>query len=352
MGDFDKKYGFDASAHPRAPNSAPSGRGGINDQRPRDWLAAIIDGSDDAIVSKDVKGIIQSWNYAATRLFGYSAEEVVGKSITIIIPEDRLEEEPAILAQIQSGNRVEHFETKRRRKDGSLVDISLTISPIRNAEGVVIGASKIARDITERRLAQEQQQLLMVEMRHRIKNLFALAGAIVSISARSSAPEEVVAQIQARLSSLSKAHELTMSALRDEPESEERVDLLSLIRIILEPYADDGRIDVQGDNPQIGGASITHVALMLHELATNAAKHGSLSIADGRLSIHVRDTAEDVHIDWQEVGGPGPSPDASADFGGRLEKGVTGMLAATLERDWKAAGLAVSIVLPKAKLGN
>ncbi|GES53188.1 hypothetical protein Rhsp01_58030 [Rhizobium sp. NBRC 114257] len=176
---------------------------------PRDWLAAIIDGSDDAIISKNLRGIIQSWNPAATRLFGYEAEEVIGKSITILIPEDRLDEEPAILAEIQRGMRVEHFETVRRRKDGSFIDISLTISPIRNAQGMIVGASKIARDITERRRTQAEQELLMGEMRHRVKNLFALATAIVSISGRSTTTQEdLLATIQARLSSLARAHQL------------------------------------------------------------------------------------------------------------------------------------------------
>jgi PAS domain S-box-containing protein len=117
-------------------------------------LAAIVESSEDAIVSKNLDGIIQTWNAAAERLFGYSPEEAVGQPITILFPPDRMDEEPGILARIRGGERVDHFETVRRRKDGSLIDISLTISPIRDGEGGIIGASKIARDITERRLAQ------------------------------------------------------------------------------------------------------------------------------------------------------------------------------------------------------
>jgi PAS domain S-box-containing protein len=231
---------------------------------PRDWLAAIIEGSDDAIVSKDLKGIIQSWNGGARRLFGYAAEEVVGKSITILIPQDRLDEEPAIIAKIQRGERVDHFETKRRRKDGSLVDISLTISPIRNGHGVIVGASKIARDITERRVAQEQQQLLMGEMRHRVKNLFALAHAIVSISAKSSASEsDVIANVQARLSSLARAHELIMSDRLLGPENDQKVALLTLIHSILDPYATGDRISICGEDCEVGGKAVTNLALLL-----------------------------------------------------------------------------------------
>jgi PAS domain S-box-containing protein len=95
---------------------------------------------------------------------------VIGRSITVLIPADRLHEEPTILARIGRGERIEHFETTRRRRDGSLVEISLRVSPVRNAEGKIIGASKIARDITERRRVEEQQRLLLREMHHRIKN--------------------------------------------------------------------------------------------------------------------------------------------------------------------------------------
>jgi PAS domain S-box-containing protein len=124
----------------------------------RHHFAAIVEYSDDAIVSKDLNGIIQSWNKSAERIFGYPAEEAIGKSITIIIPPDRLAEEPQILSQIQKGERIDHYETVRRRKDGTLIDVSLTISPVKDESGVVIGASKIARDITEHKRAEELQR--------------------------------------------------------------------------------------------------------------------------------------------------------------------------------------------------
>jgi len=115
---------------------------------PESQLAAIIESSDDAIISKDLHGVIQSWNSGAQRLFGWKPEEAIGKPITIIIPPDRLEEEPQILARLRKGERVDHFETVRVAKDGRHVHISVTISPIRTREGIVVGASKIARDIT------------------------------------------------------------------------------------------------------------------------------------------------------------------------------------------------------------
>jgi PAS domain S-box-containing protein len=122
---------------------------------PSALLSAIVDSCDDAIISKDLNGVIMSWNKSAERLFGYTAEEAIGQPITILIPPDRLEEEPKILERLRRGQRVDHFETIRVRKDGSLLNISLTISPVKDAEGHVVGASKVARDITKR-LQQEE----------------------------------------------------------------------------------------------------------------------------------------------------------------------------------------------------
>ena len=127
------------------------------------WLPAIIESADDAIISKTLEGIITSWNGAAERIFGYRAEEVIGKSILIIIPPELHDEEDDILSRIRSGQRIEHFETVRLHKDGRRMHISLTVSPIRTPDGTVIGASKIARNITERIRAEEERQHLLLE---------------------------------------------------------------------------------------------------------------------------------------------------------------------------------------------
>jgi PAS domain S-box-containing protein len=117
-------------------------------------LGAIVDSSDDAIISKDLNGVITTWNNGAERVFGYTAAEVVGKPITILIPPERLDEEPEILRRLRRGERVDHFDTVRRRKDGTLLQISLTISPVKDTRGKIVGISKIARDITERKHAE------------------------------------------------------------------------------------------------------------------------------------------------------------------------------------------------------
>ena len=119
-------------------------------------LAAIVETSEDAIISKDLNGIITSWNGGAERLFGYRAEEVVGKPITILIPSDRRDEEGGILQRIRQGQRVDHYETVRQCKNGTHIEVSLTISPLRDKTGTIIGASKIARDISERKLIERE----------------------------------------------------------------------------------------------------------------------------------------------------------------------------------------------------
>jgi len=129
-------------------------------------LAAIVESSHDAIVSKSLNGVITSWNKGAERLFGYAAEEAVGQNITLIIPPERRHEERTIVEQLTRGERVDHFETVRMRKDGSLLDVSLTISPMKDASGRVVGASKLARDITERKRAEEALRQAQTDLAH------------------------------------------------------------------------------------------------------------------------------------------------------------------------------------------
>ncbi|HSU33744.1 MAG TPA: PAS domain S-box protein [Bryobacteraceae bacterium] len=133
-------------------------------------LAAIVESSDDAIIGKDLHGIIQSWNPGAERTFGYTADEVIGRPISILVPPERADETPRILAQIARGERVEHYETQRRTKDGRILTVSLSISPIKNSAGAIIGVSKIARDITEREqsIRREQQALRTAELLNQV----------------------------------------------------------------------------------------------------------------------------------------------------------------------------------------
>ncbi|HEX8161471.1 MAG TPA: PAS domain S-box protein [Pyrinomonadaceae bacterium] len=144
--------------------------------------AAIVENSDDAIISKDLEGTILSWNPGAERLYGYTAAETVGRPVTMLIPPDRPDEEPHILEQIERGSPIEHYETVRRRKDGTLVNVSLTVSPLRDSDGRVVGASKIARDITERRRAEDEKLRLAAQIegeRRRLRDLVANVPGVV-----------------------------------------------------------------------------------------------------------------------------------------------------------------------------
>ena len=169
--------------------------------------SAVIESSHDAIITKNLNGIITSWNAGAEHTFGYKPEEVIGKSVTILIPPDHENEEPAILERLRRGERVDHYETIRVRKDGALLDISLTISPVKDATGKIIGASKIARDITARKQADAQIKYLARETEHRTKNILATVQAAVHLTQAENIAEFKTA-VEGRIHALANVHRL------------------------------------------------------------------------------------------------------------------------------------------------
>ncbi|WP_158248107.1 PAS domain S-box protein [Paracoccus sp. SY] len=160
------------------------------DENLQQHFAAIVEGSNDAIVAKDLNSIILSWNPAAERMFGYAAGEVVGRPITLLIPDDRQHEEVDFIDRLRRGERIQHFETVRKKKNGEFFPISVSISPIRDRTGRVVGASKIARDITAQHRAAVQQRMLLSEMKHRVGNSFAIAGSLLRLCARQTSTVE------------------------------------------------------------------------------------------------------------------------------------------------------------------
>jgi PAS domain S-box-containing protein len=316
--------------------------------------AAIIESSDDAILSKALDGFILTWNAGAERLFGYRAEEAIGKPATIIIPPDRGEEEPAMLEAIRRGESVRQFETVRRRKDGSLVDVSLTASPIRDTVGRIVGASTIARDIAELKRARETQQLLLREMSHRVKNLFALAGSVVGLSARSArSVQELADSARERLTALARAHALTLSDGQASPQS---TTLQSLIRAIVAPFDEHSvsRIAITGVDAPVSGAAVTSLALLLHEFATNAAKYGALSSPEGTIAIDCLDEGDKVVVAWTERGGPPVAePKDTEGFGGVLSRiAVMSQLGGEIARDWRPEGVGIRLSAPRSRLAG
>lgn len=328
-------------------------------ERAAQQLSAIIESADDAIIAKNLDGVINSWNAGAQRLFGYTADEAVGKPVTLLIPADRLGEEPEILRRIRAGERVEHFDTIRRRKDGSLVEISLTISPIRNAAGQIVGASKVARDITERRQAEERQHLLLREMDHRVKNLFTVASSVVALSARSAGTaRELASAVQERLSALARAHALTLSTIADADNATERATTLhALIKAIAAPYEDaagesGARIAITGPDLPVTGQMMTSLALLLHELATNAAKYGALSTALGRVDVVCSEDENAFWLQWSESGGPLIRHEPTHEgFGSLLTRlTMTRQLGGELSKDWRPEGLAIRLSLRRDRI--
>lgn len=317
------------------------------------FLAAIVESSDDAIVSKSLQGIITTWNLSAERLFGYTADEAVGQPITILIPEDRLDEEPAILARINAGERVDHFETIRRRKDGALIDISLTISPIRSSDGTIIGASKIARDISERKRAAERQNMLLREMHHRVKNLFAITGSIISLAARTArTPSELAESMKNRLIALSHAHQLTLPSFSGEEASpEQSTTFFTLLSRLLSPFENEeaGRWRLHGEDTNISADRLTSLALLFHEYATNAVKYGALSVADGQLDVTVTAEPDCFEIIWHESNTAARKVGQFREtgFGTTLEKMLVRTLNARVSRDWQSHGLLIKLTLPR-----
>jgi two-component sensor histidine kinase len=274
----------------------------------------------------------------------------------MLIPTDRYDEERAILARIRRGERVEHYETSRQRKDGSLIDISLTISPVRNPDGVIVGASKIARDISERKRAEERQDLLLREMDHRVKNLFALSIGVIALSARAAkTPGELSAAVQARLAALAKAHALTLretssGGLR----TGQTTTLHALIKTILSLYEgqtdnNEARVAISGPDIPIGGGSVTSFALLLHEFATNAAKYGALSTSTGYIDIACSENDGQFALTWTELGGPQILHQTDSEgFGSLLARAtVQGQLGGEISRDWKPEGLTIRLTVAR-----
>jgi len=249
-----------------------------SEQRLR-FLASIVESSDDAIVSKNLDGIITSWNDGAERIFGFSADEAIGQPITIAIPEDRQSEEREILTRIRRGERIDHFETVRQRKNGSLIVISLTVSPVKDAYGRIVGASKIARDITEQKRNQELITTLAREAEHRSKNLLATIRAVINRS-QSSSPEDLKQTIIGRIEALDKVCSLFVATCWI------GAGLSAIATQELAPYSQSGkRVLIDGPQILLEPGIAQAIAMTLHELATNAAKYGSLSRPHGQLNL-------------------------------------------------------------------
>jgi PAS domain S-box-containing protein len=265
-------------------------------------LVSIIEFSDDAIISQELNGTIVSWNNGAERLFGYPADEAIGKPISIVFPPDRLDEDRTILSRIRLGEPVNHYETVRRRKDGTSVDISLTVSPLYDATGAVIGASRIARDISARKRDEEHERFLKAELDHRAKNVLATVIAIIEQTQEATSTRtDFVAALRHRMQSLASTHKLLSQA------QWRGVLLAEIVQREFAPYATDKTI-FGGPSVMLKAQAAQTVAMVLHELTTNAAKYGGFSTPSGGVVLKwwwLRNRSRSrLAIAWREVGGP------------------------------------------------
>jgi PAS domain S-box-containing protein len=308
-------------------------------------LAAIVSSSDDAIISKTLQGIVTTWNAGATRIFGYEPEEMIGQSITRIIPPELLDEEAVILSKLRAGERIDHFDTVRVAKDGRRLDISLTVSPMRDRSGTIVGASKVARDITSRKRNEEMQRLLFDELNHRVKNTLAVIQAIASQSMRrADSPVQFVESFSGRVQALSRAHDLLVRGQL------QGADIGDIVReeVILGDEGDT-RITAAGPAVTHDSRAAVHLALMLHELATNARKYGALAAPGGRLAVEwaVRSGASrELRLVWRESGVAAVRAPGSHGFGTTLIEHTAKASGGEATVRYGAGGIACEITLP------
>ena len=304
---------------------------------PPPCLRPSLSSSDDGIYSMDLDGIVTSWNKGAERLFGYTAAEAVGRPVILLIPLDRQDEEITILERIKRGERIHHYETVRQRKDGSLVEISLAVSPIYTPKGKIIGASKIARDISDRK---KSQQLIIRELTHRTQNLFAVFQAIAARAVdESKTAAEIKYVLNDRLQALARAYQVMAEG-----------GSASLAAILEREF--DGfstQVKFGGCDIVVNPSAAQQFALIIHELATNALKYGALSAPAGRVSIKGKidrlNGSGTFTFVWRETGGPAVTKPTRRGFGSVILLDSAKHFGQSVELDYTPRGLCYELQL-------
>jgi two-component system CheB/CheR fusion protein len=313
-----------------------------------------------AVYSCDASGVIENFNQRAAELWGREpapgdTDERFCGSFKMFRPDGSfMPHELCPMAEVLSGkiSEARDAEVLIERPDGSQVVVVVNIQPLENQRGEVIGAINCFHDITDRKRAEEQQELLLSEMDHRVKNLFAIAGGVVSLSARSAkTPQDMAVTIQGRLGAMASAHQLVRPR-RLGPEAEKpETTLAEIIQTILRPYiegidpAADPRAVIEGPDVPLGGDAVTSLAMVLHELATNAAKYGAFSKPNGRVHVSWSVKKERLELSWTERGGPRvKGPPEREGFGSLLaRRSINGQLGGQMTYEWNPEGLMVHL---------
>ncbi len=319
-------------------------------EQARSELAAIVELSQDAIISHDLDGTITSWNAGAELLYGYKAAEAIGRSMPKLLDGNLPDRWPQMLARLRHGEQIEHFDTVRIAKGGRSIDVSIKVSPVRGRDGRIAGASVVARDISERRAAEQKTALLLGELDHRVKNTLAIVSAVVSQTLKTSAtPEAFAAEIDGRIRAIAQAHSLLTRT------GQGAMSLRAVVTTELAPYdRGDGAIAVTGGEFALTPKAGLAMAMAIHELASNAAKYGALSTASGRLAVAWKIAAHSADrtltLTWAESGGPAVQPPARRGFGTTLiERTMTHEFDAKVTREFLNPGLRCTFVIPLAK---
>ena len=296
-------------------------------------------------------------------MLGFNAEELKGESMGSLTHSADLESTTAGLERLWSGE-IAHLDVEKRylRPDGSAIWVSVNVSLMRSADGTRQQFIGVAHDISERKIAQEQQALLVRELNHRIKNLFAITGGMIALSARSATtPKQYANNIRGRLNALAAAHDLILPSFSGEGIAlAEPTGLEMLLRRILSPYVEMGsdnsgeRLILDGPAVPLGARTVTTFALILHELATNAAKYGALSVEEGHLRVTWQCVRDVLTLKWDESGGPAlTAPPQSEGFGTVISNHcVRGQFGGTVSRKWHLNGLSVELSVPMERLSD
>jgi two-component system, chemotaxis family, CheB/CheR fusion protein len=310
-------------------------------------LTALVDSSDDMIASLDSDGNFTSWNSGAERMFGYAASEVLFKPSDILLNSDQSSVRLEIFERFKNGGKTEYIEIERRRKDGSMVWMSVTISPLRSADQRLVGALIIARDITERRRAEAHREILVGELNHRVKNTLAIVSAIASQTLGGAVSlESAKESFASRLLVLSRAHDLLMHG------NWSGTDLTSVVKATIEPHqGGQSRFRVEGPFVPLQPSLALTFSLAIHELCTNAAKYGALSVQDGFVDIvwQVQGDVENasLQLTWTESGGPTVSTPTRKGFGSRLiERALAVELTGEVHVVYNTSGVVCTIDAP------
>jgi PAS domain S-box-containing protein len=309
-------------------------------------MAAVAAASHDALYGANLAGIIEAWNPGAEKLFGYSESEALGKHISLLAQKDQHDEQLQFLRLVGTGETVKPFDTVRKHKDGSIIDVSMAMSPVKAPDGSVVAISVALHDIRERKEWDQLQLLMNRELAHRVKNSFAILQAILRSTIKTSRnPEEFAKAFSGRLNSMSAAHDvLTENDWRS-------AELGALLRHQLTHYLTGQRVRMTGGIINLAPEHAAPLSLIINELATNAVKYGALSVPEGRIDISWQidqesTTEAKLLLTWEESGGPLITNIGERSFGTTLiERSLAG---ADVKMDFLQTGLHCRIAWPAA----